>query len=80
MDSINFKLLSHQGNIKIVNGDFFKVDEAALSEGTLFIEIPPTEIKGEENKLKIGVYAVINSLKKHQLILWDHGLINKNIL
>jgi len=56
MDSINFKLLSHSGSIKLVNGNFFKVDEAALSEGTLFIEIPPAEIKGEENKLKIGVY------------------------
>lgn len=56
MDSINFRLLSHNGDIKLVKGDFFKVDEAALSEGTLFIEIPKTDVKEEDNKLKIGIY------------------------
>jgi len=57
MDSLNFKLLSHKGEIKLVRGNFFSVSEAGLAEGTLFIELPKSEVKGEENKIKIGVYA-----------------------
>lgn len=57
MDSLNFKLLSHKGEIKLVRGNYFSVKEAGLAEGTLFIELPKTEVKGEENKIKIGVYA-----------------------
>ncbi len=57
MDSLNFKLLSHSGTIKLVTGNYFKVKEAGMAEGTLFIELPKDEVKGEENKIKIGVYS-----------------------
>jgi len=56
MDSLNFKILSHKGEVKLVTGNYFTVNEADLSQGTLFIELPPSEIEGEENKIKIGVY------------------------
>jgi len=56
MDSLNFKLMSHNGKIKMVQGNYFNVEKAALTQGTLFIELPPSEIEGEENKIKIGVY------------------------
>jgi len=57
MDSLNFKILSHKGEIKLVRGNYFSVKEAGLAEGTLFIELPKSEVKGEENKIKIGVYS-----------------------
>jgi cytochrome c oxidase accessory protein FixG len=57
MDSLNFRLLSHKGEIKLVKGNYFKVEKAGLAEGTLFIELPEEEVKGEENKIKIGVYS-----------------------
>ena len=57
MDSMNFRLLSHKGTIKLVTGNYFSVKEAGLAEGTLFIELPEAEVEGEENKIKIGVYS-----------------------
>lgn len=57
MDSMNFRLLSHKGTIKLVTGNYFSVKEAGFAEGTLFIELPEAEVEGEENKIKIGVYS-----------------------
>jgi cytochrome c oxidase accessory protein FixG len=54
---IHFKLLSHNGEIRFVQGDGFKVPAQELSEGTLFIEINNAALSGDKDKLKIGVYS-----------------------
>ncbi len=56
IDSLNFKLLSHKGTIKVVTGDYFNVEKADLADGTLLIDIAPSEIEQELTTLKIGVY------------------------
>jgi polyferredoxin len=54
---INFKLLSHNGTITLVQGSGFEVPAQELSEGTLFIEINNAALTGDKDKLKIGVYS-----------------------
>ncbi|MEM9142071.1 MAG: 4Fe-4S dicluster domain-containing protein, partial [Bacteroidota bacterium] len=57
INDVSFKLLSHQGNIALVTHENFEVPAQDLSEGTLFIEINNTFLKGDRDKLKIGVYS-----------------------
>ncbi len=58
ISNVGFKLLSHDGEIKLVSiTDAFVIPEQGLAEGTLFIEINNTELSGDRNTLKIGVYA-----------------------
>ena len=57
IEDVQFKLLSHEGSIKIVNGDSFKIDPTDYAEGTLFIEIESALIKKAKTELKIGVYS-----------------------
>ncbi|HEA23748.1 hypothetical protein LCGC14_0684980 [marine sediment metagenome] len=57
VENVHFKLLSHQGIIKLVRHEDFSVPAQELSEGTLFIEIPNSTIKKDTEKLKIGVYS-----------------------
>ncbi len=54
---VNFKLLSHRGTIQVVTGENFRVPAQQLTEGTLFIEINNSGLKGDKDKLKIGVYS-----------------------
>ncbi len=54
---VNFKLLSHKGEIKMVSQDYFEVPAQELAEGTLFIEINGAALSGDKDKLEIGVYS-----------------------
>ncbi|WP_417886587.1 cytochrome c oxidase accessory protein CcoG [Zunongwangia sp.] len=54
---IEFKLLSHKGEVRLVKNADFTVPGQGLSEGTLFIEIPAGSLKGEKEKLTIGIYS-----------------------
>jgi polyferredoxin len=54
---VNFKLLSHNGQIQMVSQDKFEVPAQELAEGTLFIEINAAALSGDKDKLKIGVYS-----------------------
>jgi len=54
---VNFKLLSHKGNIKVVSKDFIIVPMQKISQGTLFIEINTSILNSDKDKLKIGVYS-----------------------
>jgi cytochrome c oxidase accessory protein FixG len=54
---VHFELMSHPGTIKMVSRDHFKVAAEALAEGTLFIEINNTDLNGDKDKLRIGVYS-----------------------
>ncbi|MBT8187616.1 MAG: cytochrome c oxidase accessory protein CcoG [Croceitalea sp.] len=57
INDVSFKLLSHNGTIKMVSQDSFEVPAEELAEGTLFIEINSSALNGDKDKLKIGVYS-----------------------
>ncbi len=54
---VSYKLLSHQGKIKLVTNKNFDVPRQGLAEGTLFIEIHSSQLTDDKEKLKIGVYS-----------------------
>ncbi|WP_390809391.1 cytochrome c oxidase accessory protein CcoG [Croceivirga lutea] len=57
VEQVSFKLLSHNGEIKMVSQDRFLVPAQDLAEGTLFIEINASALTGDKDELKIGVYS-----------------------
>lgn len=57
IEDISYKLLSHKGTIKLVSNHNFVVPKEGLAEGTLFIEINASAMKGDKDDLKIGVYS-----------------------
>ncbi len=54
---VHFELLSHNGKIELVTHQNFTISEQGLAEGTLFIEINNAALKGDKDRLKIGVYS-----------------------
>jgi len=56
LENIDIKLISHNGEVKIVGGNS-KVLNGDLTEGTLFIEIEKKDLTSSKEKLKLGVYA-----------------------
>jgi cytochrome c oxidase accessory protein FixG len=54
---VNYKLLSHKGEIKVVSNQDITIPRQGLAEGTLFIELHSSLVKGDKVKLKIGVYS-----------------------
>ena len=56
-EDIEFRLLSHQGEIKPVKQSNIMVPGQELTEGTLFIEIHAASLEDEKEKLKIGIYS-----------------------
>ncbi|PWG06892.1 cytochrome c oxidase accessory protein CcoG [Polaribacter aquimarinus] len=54
---VSYKILSHKGTIKLVSNHNFKVPKQGLAEGTLFIELNASAIKGDKEKLEIGVFS-----------------------
>ncbi|MFK2819954.1 cytochrome c oxidase accessory protein CcoG [Flavobacteriaceae sp. LMIT009] len=58
IDDASFKLISHEGDIKLVSTkSTFNVPAQGIAEGTLFIEINNTQLSGDRNTLRIGVYV-----------------------
>ena len=56
-EDVHFELMSHEGKIESVTHERIVVPEKGLAEGTLFIEIPKTQLKNEKNSVEIGVYS-----------------------
>ncbi len=56
IDSLNFRLISHKGEVKLVKNDYESVPEQGMSEGSLFIKVNPQELDGNKTKLRIGIY------------------------
>ncbi len=54
---VRFELLSHEGTIRLVKNQNFEVPKQGLEEGTLFIEINASDLTGDKDKVKIGVYS-----------------------
>ena len=57
IENVNFKLISHEGTIKLVSHDVFTVPAQGLSEGTLFIEVKANLLKDDKERINIGVYS-----------------------
>ncbi len=57
IDEVSFKLLSHEGTINVVSHDLFTVPQQGIAEGTLFIEVNASALKGDNDRVKIGVYS-----------------------
>lgn len=57
IEDVTLKLMSHEGTVKLVSThDTFVVPAQGLAEGTVFIEISNSELSGDRNTIKIGVY------------------------
>ena len=57
IENVSFKLMSHEGTIKLVSHDIFTVPAQGLSEGTLFIEVKANLLKDDKERINIGVYS-----------------------
>lgn len=58
IDDVVLKLRKYKGIVKLVSTkDNFTVPAQGIAEGTLFIEINKSELKGDKNKLMIEVYS-----------------------
>ena len=55
-DNITFKLIQPAGEIKMVGSNKITVKKQSLAQGTLFVKIKETNLKGEKVKLVIEVY------------------------
>ena len=54
-DDLKIKLISHPGNIKVVEG-IINLEKSKLHEGTLFIKIAKKDINLSKERLNIGIY------------------------
>ncbi|AXT20383.1 cytochrome c oxidase accessory protein CcoG [Flavobacteriaceae bacterium AU392] len=58
IENVKFSLRKQKGVIKLVSAtDNFVVPEQGIAEGTLFIEINKSDLKGDKNKLMIEIYS-----------------------
>ncbi|WP_028376757.1 cytochrome c oxidase accessory protein CcoG [Leeuwenhoekiella sp. MAR_2009_132] len=57
VEDIHFELISHKGSINAVSQEALLVPAQGLAEGTLFIELDTHALKGEKEKLRIGVFS-----------------------
>ena len=58
IENVSLKLISHDGTIKLVSTDgYLTVPKQGIAEGTLFIEISNSNLTGDRNKLKLGIYS-----------------------
>ncbi|MFO7720256.1 MAG: cytochrome c oxidase accessory protein CcoG [Gillisia sp.] len=57
IEGVQFKLLSHTGSISPVGHTELLIPAQGLATGTLFIEINPSALEGEKEKVKIGIYS-----------------------
>lgn len=54
---VRYKILSHQGEIKLVSKHHFSISKQGLPEGTLFIEMFSSTLKKDNVALEISVFS-----------------------
>jgi cytochrome c oxidase accessory protein FixG len=54
--NVHFKLANLKGQVKLVGNQKFKIGKEGTVQGTLFIEINPTELEGEKTKVILEIY------------------------
>ncbi len=57
IENVEFRLISHEGTIKLVSHNSFVVPAQGLAEGTLFIEVNASTLSGDKDRVEIGVYS-----------------------
>jgi len=57
INDLEFKLLSHKGEIKVVGLSGVQLGAQNLASGTLFVEIPKNELHKDREKIKVGIFA-----------------------
>lgn len=57
IEDVDIRLMSPEGEVKLVSGERINVPEQGLSEGTLFIEIDRAFLDEDQMKIKLGVYS-----------------------
>ena len=57
IENVTIRLISHEGTIKLVGEHRLTVPKQNLSEGTLFIEMPKSQLSSSKEKIKIGVFS-----------------------
>ena len=57
IEDVSYKILSHKGIIKLVSNHNFIVPKQGLAEGTLFIELNASVLKGDNVDIEIGVFS-----------------------
>jgi cytochrome c oxidase accessory protein FixG len=64
IENVSYKLLSHKGKIKLVSNHDFIVPKQGSAEGTLFIELPSSVLKGDNIDIMIGVFSKDQLIEK----------------
>jgi len=57
IEDVTFKLQSHKGTINLVSNEALTVKGQGLAEGTLFIEVNASALKGDKDRVEIGIYS-----------------------
>jgi cytochrome c oxidase accessory protein FixG len=57
IENVSFKLLSHDGAIRLVSHEKITIPEQGLTEGTIFVEVNASALSGDKDKVMIGVYS-----------------------
>ena len=56
LKEVHFELVGIKGDLKLVGGQYFKVDKQGMVSGTMFVEINQYLLESDKTKLKIDVY------------------------
>jgi len=57
INDLEFKLLSHKGEINVVGLSGIQLESQSLASGTLFVEIPKSELHKDREKIKVGIFV-----------------------
>eukprot|EP01029_Cantina_marsupialis_P030110 TRINITY_DN797_c0_g1_i1.p1 TRINITY_DN797_c0_g1~~TRINITY_DN797_c0_g1_i1.p1 ORF type:complete len:325 (-),score=58.43 TRINITY_DN797_c0_g1_i1:11-853(-) len=63
---INFKIMNHEGSIKVI-GEAFNAEASAIKEGVFFAILPQKEITSDNIPITIGVYADTRLIEEVEL-------------
>ncbi len=63
---IQFKIMNHEGSIKVI-GEAFNADASAIKEGVFFAILPQKEITSDNIPITIGVYADTRLIEEVEL-------------
>lgn len=56
-EHVSFKLVKPQGKIILVGKENISIPKEQMVQGTLFIEIPQTSLKGDKTEVQLEVYS-----------------------
>lgn len=57
IEAVEIRLMSPEGEVRLVSGSSIRVPEQGLAEGTLFVEIDKAFLDDDRMKIRLGVYS-----------------------